>query len=41
MGGTPDEIPEVYRARNPILNADRITRPLLVGISGALCRTII
>ncbi len=36
MGGTPEEIPEVYRARNPILHADRITRPLLVGFSGAL-----
>ncbi|KAF8974306.1 Alpha/Beta hydrolase protein [Flammula alnicola] len=30
MGGTPEEIPEIYRARNPVLHADRITRPILI-----------
>ncbi|KAF9482435.1 alpha/beta-hydrolase [Pholiota conissans] len=30
MGGTPEEVPEVYRARNPVIHADRITLPLLV-----------
>ncbi|KAH7886673.1 Alpha/Beta hydrolase protein [Phlebopus sp. FC_14] len=30
LGGTPEEIPEVYDARSPVKHADRITVPLLV-----------
>ncbi|KAF8192552.1 Alpha/Beta hydrolase protein [Pholiota molesta] len=30
MGGTPEEVPEVYRARNPVIHANRIKLPLLV-----------
>jgi dipeptidyl aminopeptidase/acylaminoacyl peptidase len=30
VGGTPNEIPEVYRARSPVFHADNIIAPLLV-----------
>jgi len=30
QGGTPEEIPEVYKARSPIYHADEIEAPLLV-----------
>ena len=30
IGGTPDEIPEVYKARSPIDHVDNIVSPLLV-----------
>jgi hypothetical protein len=30
LGGTPAEIPDVYRERSPVHHADRIRTPLLV-----------
>ncbi|KAH8113185.1 alpha/beta-hydrolase [Phellopilus nigrolimitatus] len=30
VGGTPQEVPDVYRARSPVFHAERITAPLLV-----------
>ena len=30
LGGTPDQIPEVYKERSPVFNADKIRTPLLV-----------
>ncbi|KAJ7197749.1 Alpha/Beta hydrolase protein [Mycena pura] len=30
LGGTPDEIPEVYRARSPLFHADKIRTPVLL-----------
>lgn len=30
MGGTPDEIPHVYKGRSPLYNAEHIKAPLLV-----------
>jgi Prolyl oligopeptidase family len=30
LGGTPEEIPDVYKARSPVTHADRIEAPLLV-----------
>lgn len=30
LGGKPDEVPDVYRARSPIHHADNIVTPLLV-----------
>ncbi|KLO12177.1 alpha/beta-hydrolase [Schizopora paradoxa] len=30
LGGTPEEIPEVYEARSPLFNADKIVAPLLL-----------
>ncbi|KDQ57917.1 hypothetical protein JAAARDRAFT_34728 [Jaapia argillacea MUCL 33604] len=30
VGGTPKEIPEVFRERSPVFNADKITSPLLI-----------
>jgi len=30
MGGTPEGIPEVYRARSPLFNAEKIVAPLLL-----------
>ncbi|KAI0731495.1 Alpha/Beta hydrolase protein [Fomitopsis betulina] len=35
IGGTLEEIPEVYEARSPIFHADKITAPLLV-LQGAI-----
>ncbi|KAF8882982.1 Alpha/Beta hydrolase protein [Infundibulicybe gibba] len=32
IGGTPTEVPEVYKARSPVFHADKITSPLLVNI---------
>lgn len=31
VGGTPAEIPEVYKARSPLFHAEKIKKPLLVG----------
>ena len=30
VGGTPEDVPEVYKARSPVFNADKIKEPLLV-----------
>ena len=30
IGGTPEEIPDVYKARSPIYHADKIVTALLV-----------
>ncbi|KAH9925016.1 alpha/beta-hydrolase [Epithele typhae] len=30
VGGTPEEVPEVYTARSPVYHAEKITAPLLV-----------
>ena len=30
LGGTPEEIPDVYKDRSPVTHADRIEAPLLV-----------
>lgn len=30
VGGTPEQVPQVYHDRSPINNADKITSPLLV-----------
>ena len=30
VGGTPESVPEVYKARSPVFNADKIKEPLLV-----------
>ena len=30
MGGTPEEVPDVYRQRSPVFHADNIVAPLLV-----------
>ena len=30
LGGTPEEIPDVYKARSPVTHADNIEAPLLV-----------
>ncbi len=34
LGGTPDEVPELYRAASPIIQADRITVPTLLVTGG-------
>ena len=31
-GGTPEEVPDVYRARSPVFNAEKIKAPLLVSL---------
>lgn len=31
LGGTPEQVPEVYKARSAVYHADRIKSPLLVG----------
>ena len=31
LGGTPEDIPEVYKERSPVFLADKIKSPLLVG----------
>lgn len=33
LGGTPEEVPEVYKARSPVYHADQIKAPLLVRVS--------
>ena len=30
LGGSPEEVPDVYRARSPLFHADKIKTPLLV-----------
>ena len=30
VGGTPEDVPEVYKARSPVFHADKIKSPLLV-----------
>lgn len=30
VGGTPEEIPEIYKARSPVYHAENIIAPLLV-----------
>ncbi|KAF7798100.1 hypothetical protein EIP86_009315 [Pleurotus ostreatoroseus] len=35
LGGTPDQIPEVYKERSPVFNADKIRTPLLI-LQGSL-----
>ena len=37
LGGTPEEIPEVYKERSPVFNADRIVSPLLVRLFEFYC----
>lgn len=37
IGGTLEEIPEVYEARSPIFHADKITTPLLVSCQCLFC----
>lgn len=32
LGGTPQEVPEVYAARSPLNHADKIVTPLLVRV---------
>ena len=32
LGGTPQEVPEVYAARSPVNHADKIVTPLLVRV---------
>jgi dipeptidyl aminopeptidase/acylaminoacyl peptidase len=36
LGGTPQEIPDVYRERSPVHRADRIRTPLLVRAPASL-----
>jgi len=33
VGGTPEEVPEIYAARSAVKHADEIRSPLLVNIS--------
>ncbi|KAF8869748.1 Alpha/Beta hydrolase protein [Infundibulicybe gibba] len=33
VGGTPTEVPEVYKARSPVFHADKITSPLLANLN--------
>ncbi|THH06289.1 hypothetical protein EW145_g4187 [Phellinidium pouzarii] len=35
VGGTPEEVPEVYKARSPVFHAEQITAPLLI-LQGSL-----
>ena len=37
LGGTPQEVPDVYKARSPIFHADNIVSPLLVSNNIFLC----
>jgi dipeptidyl aminopeptidase/acylaminoacyl peptidase len=32
VGGTPEEVPELYKARSPVNHADKIEAPLLVSL---------